>query len=101
MNEISFKCEDSLWQMLADGSKTFDMRRYDSTDERITRLSWGRSQRVSQGRSIIHDRWEPEVQTVSFINKVTGKVLTFKYKGMEFISWAPGWCFLLLGEKVR
>ncbi len=44
---IVFKTEDSLWQIMAqvnpDGRsvKPFDMRRWDLSDNRIYRLSWG------------------------------------------------------------
>jgi len=81
-----FKCEDSLWQMLADGYKTFDARQCDLTDSRIMRLA-GKPPFLT-------------VEAVSFKNKATGEVLTFAYKGMEYASWAPGWCFLILGEQV-
>lgn len=90
-NPIVFKCEDSLWQMLADGSKTWDMRLWDLDDERISRLAWGHLKD--------QDRWEPAEQWVSFQSKTTDEILTFKYDGVEFTDWAPGWGFILLGEQ--
>ena len=96
MNKISFKCEDSLWQMLADGSKTFDVRRWDMSDDRIYRLSWGKHQRLSGGDT----EWVPDVEFIHFLNKLTGETLTFPYLGVEFVPWAPGWGFLLLGDRV-
>ncbi|MDP2662692.1 MAG: hypothetical protein Q8R28_18390 [Dehalococcoidia bacterium] len=47
------------------------------------------------------DWWVPEVNQVAFLNKQSGQILTFEYKGMEFASWAPGWCFLILSELNR
>ena len=80
---IVFRTEDSLWQMLKDGRKRWDARQNDLTDDRIYKLHWMRA-----------------VKTVSFLNKATGKLLTFEYKGMEFAPWAPGWCFLILGKAI-
>jgi len=91
--------------MHADGSKTFDMRRWDISDDRIYRLTWGLGQ--YQGENYHPDdwiaphlAWRPTEPLVSFQNKATGAVLTFQYKGMEFASWAPGWVFLILGAQV-
>jgi len=89
---IIFKCEDSLWQMLADGSKAFDMRRWDLSDDRISRLA--------RGRLAGQDEWQPDESTVSFNNKATGEILTFDYVGVEFTEWAPEWGFILLGARV-
>ncbi|MDP2952268.1 MAG: hypothetical protein Q8O76_02990 [Chloroflexota bacterium] len=113
---IVFKCEDSLWRMLQDGSKRFDMRRWDVSDERIYRLAWGhweergpltspeaKGEALSRYfRELLAGRrvWVPVEKEVSFLNKATQEVLAFEYKGMEFAAWAPGWCFLLLGDPV-
>ena len=102
---IVFKCEPSLWAMLARGEKTWDARRYDMKDDRIYRLAWGRrlatslAEGCSPGESLKPD-WRPDEPAVSFQNKATGEVLTFKYKGMEFTPWAVGWAFILLGERM-
>ena len=106
---IIFKCDPDLWDMLASGEKTWDARRYDMADDRIYRLSWGEKLEMphqihpyaSGIESRWHEIWKPDEPTVSFQNKVTGEVLTFKYKGMEFTPWAPGWCILLLGERIE
>lgn len=37
---ITFKTEDSLWQMMACGVKKWDARRYEMADDRIYRLAW-------------------------------------------------------------
>ncbi len=96
---IVFKCEDSLWQALSDGTKTWDARRHDISDDRIYRLSWGKfEEEPAGGRQPAH-YWVEDF--VSFENKATGEVLTFRYRGMEFVPWAPGWCFLRLGGLVR
>lgn len=95
---IVFRCENSLWQMMATGEKSFDFRRWDISDDRIYRLAWG--QRVKEPEGGL-SYWEPKEPLVSFENKKTGEVLVFSYQGMEFTSWAPGWVFLLLGGLVR
>lgn len=97
---IVFKCEDSLWQMLKSGEKKFDVRRYDPDDERIYRLSRFMLQKTGP-RSGVDEKEEPTEGEVSFLNKATGELLTRVYKGLEFTFWAPGWCFILLGEKIR
>ena len=89
---IIFKCEDALWQMLADGRRNWDMRLWDLSDERIWRLAWGHL----KGQ----DRWEPDEKWVSFRNKGTDEILTFRYEGVEFTEWAEGWAFFLLGDQV-
>lgn len=83
---IVFKCEDSLFQPLKDGTRTFDMRRWDMSDDRIYRLAWGRRVGLSG--------WRPEEREVTFVNKATGEELTLPFWGLEFAEWAPGWCFL-------
>lgn len=121
---IVFKSEDSMWQMMAEEgvtgipAKPFDMRRWDLTDDRIYRLTafkWKEDVDGVPARRIppVHfiaestvqavSRYEdavPEVPSVTFLNKATGESLTRKYVGMEFTPWAPGFVFLLLGERV-
>ena len=103
---IIFKTEASLWEMLARGEKTWVARRHDLTDDRIYRLSWGRrlATSLADGRSpgtALKPDWVPDEKEVSFQNEDTDEVLTFRYLGMEFTPWAPGWAFLLLGERVE
>ena len=92
-----FKCEDSMWQMLADGTRTFDMRRWDMADERCVRLSAAHSGSKHRFPTFMRP-WK--VSKVSFLNKATKWVLTFEYRGLEFVPWAPGWVFILLGKRV-
>ena len=122
---IVFKAEASFWDMLSqtnpDGraAKPFDMRRWDLADDRIYRLAWGRIvdslgtpigeplgrretflpalKRVLERRN---QSWAPDEKEVSFVNKVTGELLTFEYLGVEFADWAPGWGFLILGKRL-
>ncbi len=89
---IVFQSEDSLWQMLLSGEKTFDMRRWDLGDDRIERLSCGHVE--------YPDAWVPAEPTVSFQNKATGEILNFEYLGVEFTPWAPNWGFILLGDRL-
>lgn len=97
-DEIVFKCEDSMWQMLAEEgvtgipAKPFDLRRHDTTDDRIYRLKFGRTDPDGT--------FWPDVRTITFWNNATRATLTRRYLGMEFADWAPGWCFLLVGERV-
>lgn len=93
-SEIVFKCEDSLWQMMKHGEKTWDARRWDMSDDRIYALSqfWfvGKPGVPSEARTA-------GVPFVTFLNKATGEVLALRYLGLEFADWTPGWCFLRLG----
>lgn len=93
---IIFKTEDSLWQMMANGNKWWDARRYDLGDDRIHRLS--RVTKRATIRQIIPWAIRPEVDRVWFINKATGEGLAFEYLRMEFAPWATDWCFLVLGQ---
>ncbi len=97
---IVFQTEDSLWQMLLVGSKTFDMRRHDLGDERIYRLSWFHTKPAWVGYVVEDDATDPQEDEVSFRNKATGEIVTFRYMGMEFAGWATGWCAILLGDRV-
>jgi hypothetical protein len=92
---IIFKCEDSMWQMLADGTKTWDARRNDLSDDRIYRLLWGKYHE-RPGRK---PSWGPLEDYVTFLNKATGEMLTFRFLGVEFTDWAPGWMFIRLGGR--
>ena len=120
---IVFKSEPSLWAMLAEcnpdgrSARPFDMRRWDVADERIYRLSWGHffdpRGRTPEGPGVFLREmnhllwgraggrvWEPDEKEVSFLNKVTGELLTFEYLGVEFTPWAAGWGFLILGKRL-
>jgi len=93
---VVFKSEDSLWQMLAKGMKTWDGRPYDVDNERIARLSrghWDKHTTSGQFPYYKHDQ-----EYVCFENKATGQVLQFRFRGLRFASWAPGWCFIILGD---
>ena len=122
---VLFKCEASLWDMMAevnpDGRsvKPFNMRRWITSDERIDRLQWGHYGEGTYGSRgptvqmeappaeivtrIVERRgwgWVPDEKEVSFVNKATGELLTFEYLGVEFADWAPGWGFLILGKRL-
>ena len=99
----TFKTEDSLWQMLADGSKTWDARKWDPRDERIRRLAkwtWGPALGETKRKGLEGQRYHPTEFFVAFINKASGQIATFQYEGMSMEEWAPGWAFLQLGERV-
>ena len=115
---IIFKSEQSMWASLASGERAYDPRRWDIADERIYRLSWGHffdpRGRTPEGpgvslREMNHllwgraggRVWVADEKEVSFVNKVTGEILTFEYLGVEFADWAPGWGFLILGKLQR
>ncbi|MFH0801911.1 MAG: hypothetical protein V2A78_05930 [bacterium] len=95
---VVFKSEDSLWQMLRQGIKTWDARRFDTSDERIRRLSLGHWEKNPHpGRLAIYEYNEP---FVCFENKLNGQVLQFRYRGFITPGWSPGWCFIQLGGLV-
>ncbi len=97
-DEIVFNCDPNMWMLLDEEgvtgipAKPFDMRRHDTTDDRIYRLKFGN--RDKDGAYL------PDVDAITFRNNATRATLTRRYLGMEFADWAPGWCFLLLGERV-
>lgn len=97
---IVFKSEDSLWRMLAERgvtgipAKTWELRRWDMSDERVYRLSRGFTGGLGR-------RWKPDEPYVSFYNKATGSIISFEYQGVEFVAWAPGWAFIMLGDRVE
>ena len=103
------------------------MRRWDTTDERFYRLSWGTATRkirendidYALGDRIEQDRvgeddsgncskwklgseWTPDEREVWFVNKADPEQdLCFEYLGVEFTNWAPGWGFLILGKRLH
>ncbi len=101
---IIFKCEDSLWQMMADGKKKFDMRLWDMADDRMYRLSWAQyGESISEWTSVPRGErptYTPKESFVSFRNKQTDELLTFHFKGLEFPQWAPSWVFIIVGDLV-
>jgi hypothetical protein len=102
MTDIVFETETSLWEMLKDGTKTWDARRWDMADDRCYRLSWFKpSLLVGPGTLHAHEVREPIEDEVGFQNKATGELLTFEYVGLAFAPWAPGWGFLLLGKRIE
>ncbi|HLC30156.1 MAG TPA: hypothetical protein VJM51_05200 [Dehalococcoidia bacterium] len=105
---IVFKSEDSMWQMLAERgltgipTKPYDVRHWDLADNRIYRLSFGH---MGEGNFLwpmsSGIRWSPQEPYVSFYNKATEEIISFEYRGVEFVPWAPGWGFILLGNWVE
>jgi len=92
---VVFKSEDSLWQLLQQGVKTWDARRFDTSDERILRLSLGHWEKNPHPeRRPFYEYNEP---FVGFENKLTDQTLLFWYRGFITPDWAAGWCFLQLG----
>lgn len=95
---VVFKSEDSLWQMLAKGIKTWDGRLNDVTDERILRLTRGHWEKNPMpGRM---PSYLPDEVFVCFLNKLTDQTLQFRFRGLTYVRFAPGWCFLELGGLV-
>lgn len=108
--EIIFKSEDSMWQMLASGEKTHDERRWDMEDERIVRLCKGHwvdrfAPELGPKNSLkdyrVGNFYQFDEPFVSFVNKATGEVLKFRFHGLNFLPWAPGWVFMELGGIVE
>jgi hypothetical protein len=103
---IVFKVEASVWEMMASGRKCWDARRWDMDDERIVRLAkghWEDYEPVTEfgGRLGRMPYWQFDEHSVEFLNKVTGEVLVFQFRGFNFEPWAPGWCFMELGGIVE
>lgn len=115
-NEIVFKSEDSMWQMLASGEKTFDARRWDIDDPRIVRLARGHwvdyepatrtlralgNEQLAKAFEQTGAHYEFDEPHVCFLNKATGEIQKFRFQGLNFLPWAPGWCFMELGGIVE
>jgi len=97
-DDIVFKVEDSVWQMMKEGRKTWDGRFHDISDERIYRLSWGQWEDPEfPGRQPSYRPVEP---FVNFLNKKTGQTLRFRFEGLKIPPWSPGWCFIMLGGRI-
>lgn len=93
---VTFKVEDSIWQVMAEGKKTFDARQYDLADERIRRLITFRWIDGVEGRR--QPYWMPAETFICFKNKKTGDVLKCRYVGYVgnwLVDWAPGWVFFI------
>ena len=97
--DIVFKTEDSLWQMMARGEKQWDARCHDMSDDRIYRLLWGHREGAVEELGRL-PAWVPDETFVSFQNKKTGEILKFRFAGVEFTAWAPGWIFIILAGLV-
>lgn len=95
---VVFKTEDSLWQMLAKGIKPWDARLNDPDDERILRLSRGHWERNPTPGRMPHYLMDEDF--VCFENKLTGQALQFRFRGLTYTRFAPGWCFIELGGLV-
>lgn len=95
---VVFKSEDSLWQMLRQGTKSWDARHYDMSDPRMHRLAQGHwEQDPPPGR---RPYYQSDETFVCFLNKLTGETLQFRFRGLITPGWAPGWCFIQLGGLV-
>ena len=99
LERVVFKCEASLWGLLQSGHKTWDARLWDTSDERICRLAQF-EEKVAWDGGCLQRVSHPVEEWVGFENKATGEVLTFRYEGLEFAFWAPGWVFITLGDQV-
>jgi len=101
---IIFETEDSLWQTMASGERSFDMRRWDLSDHRIYRLSLGHWEKLDETLGALVGRqpeWTVNEPFISFRNKATTEILVCRYSGMEFTRWAPGWVFLIFTGIIR
>lgn len=113
---IVFKCEASVWEMMAQGRKTWDARRWDMDDERIVRLAKGHwvdydpmarplralgQEELAKALEETGAYYQFDEPFVEFLNKVTGEILKFRFRGFNFEPWAPGWCFMELGYIVE
>ncbi len=96
---VVFESEDSLWQMMAKGMKTWDARLYDVTDERILRLIKGHWEKNTHALGL-PSRYLPDEIFVCFLNKLTDQTLQFRFRGLTQVRFAPGWCFIELGGLV-
>ena len=83
-----FKSEHSLWLMMQDGSKRWDARKGNTSDDRIYAMSFGL--RREDGS------WDSDVKEVTFVDKETDEQLTLKLIDYHQLDWAVGWIFMVL-----
>jgi hypothetical protein len=95
---VVFESEDSLWEMMAKGIKTWDAQPNVLTDERILRLSRGHWEKNPPAGRMPYYVMDEEF--VCFENKLTGQVLQFRFRGLTHARFAPGWCFIELSGLV-
>lgn len=96
---VVFESEDSPWQMMEQGIKTWDAQLNVLTDERILRLSRGHWEKnnLPPGR---RPYYRSDENFVCFENKLNGQMLQFEFRGLIYVRFAPGWCFIRLGALV-
>ena len=93
MKHIGFKSYSWFFDQYIIGSKTWDARLVDLSDDRIYALRYTSTRDAGA---------KQEVETITFADfEGAGDRITFRYDRMEFVDWAPGWCFLVLGEQVE
>ena len=95
---VVFKVEDTIWNVMKKGIKTWDARMVDLDDPRFLRLfrtHWEENRNVPGLQINL-----PDESYICFLNRLTGQTLQFRYRGSIHTNWSPGWCFFLLGSLV-
>jgi len=93
MKHIGFKSYPWLFDQLELGRKTWDARFDDWTDARHYELHFSHTSAAGP---------KQDVETITFVSTEDyNRRITFRYDRMEFVDWAPGWTFLVLGERVE
>lgn len=81
---LRYRSEDSLWQMVKAGQKTWEARQWDLSDDRCYSLATSLGQEQEGGI------------VLTLVNKATGEELEATVTDVHFPLWAPGWYFMLL-----
>ncbi|KKN54156.1 hypothetical protein LCGC14_0595050 [marine sediment metagenome] len=94
MRHIGFKSERWFFDQLFAGRKTWDARLDDLTDDRIYALHFSHTRNAEP---------QQDVETITFTDTdhIGTREITFRFDRLEYGHWAPGWCFLILGERVN
>jgi len=93
MRHIGFKSEPWFFDQLLAGRKTWDARIDDMADDRIYALHFSHTRNAES---------QQDVESITFANTFDHSwQITFRFDRLEYAHWAPGWCFLILGERVE
>ena len=93
MKHIGFKSYPWFFDQLELGRKTFDARFDEWSDPRHYELHFSSTRAAGP---------KQDVETITFVSTEDySRRITFRYDRMEFVDWAPGWSFLILGERVE
>lgn len=118
-----FKTHPFFLDQTREGKKNWEIRLHDMADDRIYQLSWLSRQIAAPEKAIDgpvvqgpfpgtfmqhigignvpQPDFKPDVEAIQLVNSEDpSDVILMAYLGMEFINLMPGWCMLVLGDRL-